>query len=711
MSSSGAAANPPQEEPRATSITPAIEADDWASTWAKRLGVALVIGFFWPLAKSSIFFDEMTLFWPWTFLFGMNSFDVVAALTPADPEGPWFFWALVPLAGGAALLWLRRTENARTRALGICVVGVATLGALLFLFPGEALAYGLLFLAPDLGLQLYLAAFALGAGLIAIGTHVRRRFSLHIAPRALCAAGALAILATLCIPLGNDIPLVATIADGPSWQREWAIEVAVLALVAYAVLGFTSACTRLPLARCDTALTLLPRLLLVWLPVAYLILRQASDDGFASVMLEGGGGSAVVLIALIKCCAIYYSAMFAAAVGAGAFLQSALWARAEAGAAVVAPVRVARGLAAWSDERRLSVAGGGFVALLVLVPCTIALIGGGIGTGEAARPNPGDVAWEFDTHAPFLAGPVVAGGQVFAGAADGQLRVHDVASGAIAWTFAARDGIAAAPAVFSGRVFVSSRDHHLYALREGTGDEIWSFDAGVPIETTPAVSKKVVCFGTRGEGARVFGLDPGTGAKLWEVALSGRLGGACAIDGPLVYIGEADYGAGRLHAVEAETGESVLRIDTGRPITTSLCVNGELVYFGSNGTLCAWNTTTQEPSWSIAAGDAIRSAPLLDDGLVWVGTNEGRLIAVEAASGRESWRFDAHGGIHTTPAIAGDRIALCTMTGSAYILDKSTRETLQTISIQSLQKASPALAGGLLYNADSDGVLRAVRID
>ena len=57
--------------------------------------------------------------------------------------------------------------------------------------------------------------------------------------------------------------------------------------------------------------------------------------------------------------------------------------------------------------------------------------------------------------------------------------------------------------------------------------------------------------------------------------------------------------------------------------------------------------------WQLRTGDAVRSSPVIDNGSVYVGSDDGRVYAVDLGTGAIRWRFKTGGAVRATPAAAG----------------------------------------------------------
>ncbi|MGA3010471.1 MAG: PQQ-binding-like beta-propeller repeat protein [Terracidiphilus sp.] len=76
--------------------------------------------------------------------------------------------------------------------------------------------------------------------------------------------------------------------------------------------------------------------------------------------------------------------------------------------------------------------------------------------------------------------------------------------------------------------------------------------------------------------------------------------------------------------------------------------------------------------WAFATKGAIVSSPAVANGVVYVGSADGGLCAVDAATGKLRWRFDAHGDVNSSPTVDGNTVYLVSLDGNLYAVDAAT---------------------------------------
>lgn len=80
------------------------------------------------------------------------------------------------------------------------------------------------------------------------------------------------------------------------------------------------------------------------------------------------------------------------------------------------------------------------------------------------------------------------------------------------------------------------------------------------------------------------------------------------------------------------------------------------------------DTVPDDPQllWSVGTGAAITSSPVVKDGVVVVGSQDGKVYALSLEDGSSRWTVATEGDIEAPPAIAGDLVAVGSTDGSLY---------------------------------------------
>jgi len=243
------------------------------------------------------------------------------------------------------------------------------------------------------------------------------------------------------------------------------------------------------------------------------------------------------------------------------------------------------------------------------------------------------------------------GARVYAATAWGDLVALDADSGAKLWEKKLTEPARGAPTVSGGRIYVVTQSNTLLALSAADGSEAWSW-RGVPeignllSSNSPAVVGGVVVVPfTSGE---LVALDEKKGEPLWTDSLatasrSYAVSGLTTISASPVVADGVVYATGvgsRTVAIELKTGRRLWDVPLGSAHTPSVSGNAVFLVDLAN-TLTALDRRTGEVLWATKLPvvkakkkRTIWAGPLLAGGTLWLASNEGGMIGVDAGSGR-----------------------------------------------------------------------------
>ncbi|WP_411306738.1 outer membrane protein assembly factor BamB family protein [Lysobacter sp. D1-1-M9] len=200
------------------------------------------------------------------------------------------------------------------------------------------------------------------------------------------------------------------------------------------------------------------------------------------------------------------------------------------------------------------------------------------------------------------------------------------------------------------------------------------------------------------------------GDVLWKYRTGGAIWAPLTHADGVLYVGSDDH---HLHAVDLATRRALWTFETGGPVRSKPLVVAGRVYLSSDdGLLYALDASTGQEHWRFelepdsvprelpAAGstayDYLQSAPIHADGLVYVGSASGRMHALDAASGKELWRFATDGAIRGNPLVGGGALYFGSWDHGVYSLDAKTGERRWHYDTQGIVQSTPALGDGKL---------------
>ncbi|HIE50448.1 MAG TPA: hypothetical protein EYP85_01705 [Armatimonadetes bacterium] len=133
-------------------------------------------------------------------------------------------------------------------------------------------------------------------------------------------------------------------------------------------------------------------------------------------------------------------------------------------------------------------------------------------------------------------------------------------------------------------------------------------------------------------------------------------------------------------------------------VRTQPVVTTSTVYIGSNdGRLYALDAHTGEILWERATDGPILSSPVLAQEVIYFGSMDGMLYAVDAQWGRLRWRFATGGPLLGPPTVAEGRVYIGSADGFLYAVQTETGKEVWRYPAGGMVQAKPLLHRGRLY--------------
>jgi len=252
------------------------------------------------------------------------------------------------------------------------------------------------------------------------------------------------------------------------------------------------------------------------------------------------------------------------------------------------------------------------------------------------------------------------------------------------------------------------RRRYLPAVRLGVprGAPDWVFESRTLLEFPPVVDRGLLVVGAN--SGRVHALDARTGEHLWARRQRGEIASSPALSGDLVYVTSMD---GALTAYRRADGRQTWQFTTGgSPIESSPLVVDGLVYVGAhNGQLYALDADSGALRWTYSAGGDIKSSAALAGDAVVVGDYAGQVHAVDRRSGSGIWRYSGGQRFYGGAGVSGDTVVIGDIGGTVLALDRRSGAVRWSHGTGgSFVYASPAIAGDDVYIGSYNGQFQAL---
>ena len=317
------------------------------------------------------------------------------------------------------------------------------------------------------------------------------------------------------------------------------------------------------------------------------------------------------------------------------------------GRASVYAVDVATGEVAWDVARAdgpvssPAIASGGRLTLLY--------VDGGASTTPSPSPTPADGSPSPSPDDEAEA----AGASLVAIGLEDQREVWRVPLGAESRSGVTVDGDVA---------YVGDQDGTLYAVDIADGTVRWTSEMSGRIDISIAASDGRAVAISRSDDSRrvvVAAHDADDGERLWQITpqLSATAASSAALTDEAVIVGLADRLVRAFGLEDGEERWSSLGLQLFSPLTAP-AVGEDAVYVADiGGGLYRLDPVDGDRGWSFQFNEVVvRSSPVIIDRWVLLGLNDGRLVAVDAASGRLNWQSAPSEGLAGTIAVSSEAI-------------------------------------------------------
>ena len=264
----------------------------------------------------------------------------------------------------------------------------------------------------------------------------------------------------------------------------------------------------------------------------------------------------------------------------------------------------------------------------------------------------------------------------------------------IKWTFPTGDRIVSSPVHADGVIYFGGDDGNVYAVDEADGHQLWKRKTGGPVAATPAIAGEMLYVGSY--DGKFYALDRRSGAPRWKFVTGG----------------ERRFEAKGLHGMQPKNQTIADPYDVY--LSSPVVVDG-IVYFGSgDGSVYALDATTGDLKWKYQTGDVVHASPAYADGVVYFGSWDSYFYAVDARTGTLKWRF--HGGedplIHnqvgfqSSAAVVNGVVYTGCRDSKLYAIDAATgKEKWHYDAAGSWVISSPAVTQGKVIFGTSDSSL------
>jgi len=325
----------------------------------------------------------------------------------------------------------------------------------------------------------------------------------------------------------------------------------------------------------------------------------------------------------------------------------------------------------------------------------------------SAATETGDIEeiWQFACEDEVRSSPTVKDDTLYVGAYDNNLYALNAKTGAFMWKYPTEGGIASTPCVYGDQVFVGSGDRSLYSINARTGRLDWWCTTQGRIWSSPRVEFGHVFFGS--DDHHLYAVSMQTGRVAWKREMGGPVRSSVAVGDNMLYFGCED---GSVVAYDIR-GEMKWRQRARRSVTSTpyLDTNDGILFVGSMD----WNVYALDArsGWVVfrtRTGGPIVSSPTMANGVVFIGSADKHMYGLDARNGRELWKYQTDGQVTSSPAYYNGAVYFGSIDHYVYSLDAETGELRWRFKTGGPVPSSPTVEGDVVYIGSTDRKVYAI---
>lgn len=265
-------------------------------------------------------------------------------------------------------------------------------------------------------------------------------------------------------------------------------------------------------------------------------------------------------------------------------------------------------------------------------------------------------------------------------------------------------------------IYTSSAEGVIYAIQRSSGDVLWNVDLETPVVGGVGVGPAQIAVSS--EDGELIVLSTADGSELWRKQLSAEALSPAQMNESLMV---SQLQNGKLVAFDLTTGEQKWTYDTQIPALTLRGTSAPIVALDAtlaafaNGKLVAVDNRNGGLLWErlIAAADGkseleriidIDGQPTLDNGVIFVVSYQGKLVAVSVQDSQVLWSVDASSYRQLATGFGNVYVSEANSYIQAY--DQRTSASVwRQPALENRQASAPAVIGNSVVVGDFEGYL------
>ena len=339
--------------------------------------------------------------------------------------------------------------------------------------------------------------------------------------------------------------------------------------------------------------------------------------------------------------------------------------------------------------------------------------GGADRTGVMPGPGPlGDVGigWEVQRRGPLplTIMPIASDDVIYVADGAGDVSALAAIDGATRWTAPLETPVTGSPILEAGLLVVGTESGEIVAFSADSGSERWRHAVGSAIHASLVAVEGLIILAA--EDGTVAALDPATGAVRWTMMLPGSPARGPAMADDTMYIGASD----ELLAIDLASRAVRWRFRIGPGVISTPVATGGVVYVAggidadTEHAVIALDADSGLERWRFETDDGGQVlVGAVADGSVYALGDDGVVYSLAAADGHVLWRFETGGAIASLGSVADGVLYVSSTDRSVYAIEALTGSERWRMDVRG-EPTVPLVIGGRVVVGTNLGTVLAL---
>lgn len=262
----------------------------------------------------------------------------------------------------------------------------------------------------------------------------------------------------------------------------------------------------------------------------------------------------------------------------------------------------------------------------------------------------------------------------------------------------------AAPTISDNLIVIGSYGNSLYGVNPVDGSQKWAFEStNGNFAGSSLIVNNTILAPSSNNTLYALSLDGKT--VLWKFETQNALWSSPATDGKTAFLTALDH---YVYALNLSDGTMVWKKNLNSALASSPLLSQDgMLYVGTlEGNLVAVNSKDGTVAWTTATGGRIWSTPALDNNILYIGNASNKILAVSAKDGKILWQQNTNSAVIGGPLVLKDSVVFPTEGGDLVAWSLDGQKALWSKKIggnNGKLYTAPVLSGDAVVVAVTDG--------